>query len=124
MKTKQFIKSGKYSKYLCALLLAIALPLFSIAQTACSKYNKAMKDGQTAITQEKYDQALIEFQAAQLAARECKLSASLAQDATIGIKAAIKGIQQQKERAETEAKNARKANARAQRLLKQTQAAT
>jgi len=56
------------------LILFSFLCLNSEAQKTCLKYDEAMKKGYEFLNKKNYEKALPEFQAAQIAARECGIS--------------------------------------------------
>lgn len=62
----------------------------------CPKYNQAIEAGKIFLTQKAFDKAIVEFQAAQIAARECKQSKG---EPAILLKKAFDGIQKQRDRA-------------------------
>ena len=107
-------------------LLCLLLPVRSIAQpTPCPKYTQAMRLGQQYFTAQQYDRALQEFLDAQVAARECRLSADSATVARERVEAVFAEVQRQKGIAEQARKRAdstahaaaRKARANANALL-------
>lgn len=63
--------------------ITILLAFFCLnvqAQKTCAKYDTAMKNGYEYLSKKKYDKALIEFQAAQIAGRECGIAIDKAAD--------------------------------------------
>lgn len=69
----------------------------------CPKYTKFLQAGQKHFANEDFDQALKEFQGAQVAARLCKCKDS---QATLWVAKAVEGIKEQKNRAISAAKEA------------------
>lgn len=66
------------------------------AYSQCPKYNQAIEAGKSFLIQKAFDKAIVEFQAAQIAARECKQSKG---EPAILLKKAFDGIQKQRDRA-------------------------
>lgn len=93
------------------LLLALLLfPLSLLAQDNCPKYTEAMAAGKIALAKGAYETALPEFQAAQIAARECGLPPLASQAAAHGISEVFTGLKQQKENAEAAEAEAQRQN--------------
>ena len=90
----------------------------SYAQTDCPKYQKAMEAGKALMRYDSpdYDKALIEFQAAQVAARECNLSDRYIREATNQLTQVFAGIKAQLEIARREKAIADSLNVVAERL--------
>jgi hypothetical protein len=96
-------------------IILILLSLFSQAQR-CPKFEVAMKDGKKYLLQKNYDKALVEFQAAQVAARECGISSN---EPATELDKVFKGLQQQRDNALTlqkKAENARREAVEAQKI--------
>jgi hypothetical protein len=70
-------------KLLIPLLILVAF--HTVAQTNCPKYGKAMTEGTQYFNKNSLDQALIEFQAAQIAARECGLDTNAPAEALVKV---------------------------------------
>jgi len=110
------------------ILGIIIFLLFSLvtlqAQTdncsTCVKYNQFIQQGNEYLEAGRFDQALIEFQSAQVAARVCKCSNNTP---AMGIEKAIQGIQEQKKEAERQRDAARRAILEAERLRRESDAA-
>ena len=66
------------------------------AHSQCPKYSQAIKAGKSFLSQKAFDKAIVEFQTAQIAARECKQSKN---EPAILLKKAFDGIQEQRDRA-------------------------
>jgi hypothetical protein len=62
----------------------------------CPKYDKAMTRGKYFLQRANYDSALVQFQVAQIAARECKMTTNEPADS---LKNVFKGIQDQRDAA-------------------------
>jgi hypothetical protein len=73
------------------IILLIFLGIYAEAQK-CPKYESAMNAGEKYLEQNKYDEAMMEFLAAQVASRECGFSTT---DASNGIKKALQGLKDQ-----------------------------
>lgn len=65
-------------------------------QKNCPKYDTALKNGYEYLSKKSYDKALIEFQAAQIAARECGIAAD---EPANELKKVFEGLSAQKKEA-------------------------
>jgi len=77
-------------------ILLILLAISAQSQT-CIKYDNALKEGVKYLKKKNYEKALKEFQAAQIAARECGISTKVPAD---DLELVFKGLQAQKRKAE------------------------
>jgi len=84
------------------------------AQTNCAKYDTAMKHGYGYFNKKKYDLALIEFQAAQIAARECDKPTNTP---AVELKKVFDSINSQKQEAVEAKHNAEKATKKTKTVL-------
>ncbi len=70
-------------------------------QSNCTKYNVAMDSGHEYLNKKNYDKALTEFQAAQIAARECGITKSEPADE---LKKVFEGLKKQRDEADSSKK--------------------
>ncbi|MFN0214819.1 MAG: hypothetical protein ACKVT2_11235 [Saprospiraceae bacterium] len=87
---------------------------------SCPQYNAFMEQGKAFFEKGIFDKALIEFQAAQVAARICNCNSSTPSEYILKV---FKGIQQQKETAITAQKRAEKAEKNTKAALSETEEA-
>ena len=83
-------------------------------QTNCTKYNVAMDSGHDYLIKKDYDKALTEFQAAQIAARECGITKREPADE---LKKVFEGLQKQRDEADSAKKVAVKSAIETKRAL-------
>ncbi len=110
------------------LIISLVFILINTGLTAqiktCPRYDSSMSEGNRLLKDSSYDKALKEFQAAQIAARECKLSTT---EATTKIKETFTRIASQRDTAiklRTRAENALEKQREADSLRKTAEAAT
>lgn len=75
-------------------ILLVCILFTSQAYSQCPKYHQAMKAGKVFLEKKAFEKALIEFQAAQIAARECQI---IKNEPTILLQAAFDSIQSQRD---------------------------
>lgn len=75
-------------------ILLVCILFASQAYSQCPKYHQAMKAGKVFLEKKSFEKALIEFQAAQIAARECQI---IKNEPTILLQAAFDSIQSQRD---------------------------
>lgn len=99
------------------VLLLVLLSSHTFGQH-CPKYEKSIKAGDTYVRAKKYKEAIVEFQAAQIAARECDLSGDVLADK---FKQVFDGLTRQKDEADANRVIAEKATALAREGLTREQ---
>jgi hypothetical protein len=97
--------------------------LAASAQAPCPKFNYALAQGRKHLASNSFDQALTEFQAAQVAIRECDLDGTARQRVIDLLEVAFDGLEQERNTAVAARKQAVQAEARARQRLQEAQAA-
>lgn len=106
-------------KYLSLLFFSLISFINLMAQTNCPKYDNAINKGKAHLSKKTpdFEEALKEFQLAQIAARECSLDEQAGKVAAKELQRVFRGLQKQSKDAIENAKRAREAETKAKNAL-------
>lgn len=108
--------------YLCLIAGLLMGGLCPLLAQPCPKYTQAMQAGEQYLARRDYDRALVEFQAAQIAARECELPLHFGTKANVQVQAVFAGLRRQRDDAEAARREAEAQRRAAQQARQQAQA--